>query len=144
MTTETRITVRYAETDQMGITHHSVYPIWFEAARSDWVKQLGITYAQLEKMGVMTPMSTLECKYTGVSRYDDNLIVRCFLTELSPARIRFDYQVIREGEESPICTGSTLHAWVDAETFRPVSMKKRFPDIYDKLSGMIEPRQCRL
>ncbi|MGI5893743.1 MAG: acyl-CoA thioesterase [Candidatus Merdivicinus sp.] len=139
MTTETHITVRYAETDQMGITHHSVYPIWFEAARTDWIKQLGLTYSQLEKMGVMTPLAQLECRYAGVSRYEDELIIRCFVTEFSPARIRFGYEVIKQGEEKPICTGSTLHAWVDSQTFRPVSMKKRFPDLYAKLGTLTEP-----
>ena len=141
MTTETRITVRYAETDQMGITHHSVYPIWFEAARTDWNKQLGLTYSQLEKMGVMTPLSQLECRYTGVSRYEDQLTVRCFVTELSAARIRFGYEVLRQGEEKPICTGSTLHGWVDSQTFRPVNMKKRFPELYARIETQLELKQ---
>lgn len=137
MTTETFITVRYAETDQMGITHHSVYPIWFEAARSDWVRQFDMTYRQLEEMGVMTPISKLDCHYIGVSRYDDRLIVRCFIAELSPARIRFGYEILREGEEKPICTGSTLHAWVDAQTFRPINMKKRFPELYARMEAQL-------
>ena len=126
LTTETPVTVRYAETDQMGITHHSVYPIWFELARTDWIKQLGLTYSQLE------------CRYTGVSRYEDELLVRCRVLELSPARIRFGYEVVRRGEEKPICTGSTLHGWVDAQSFRPVSMKKRFPDLYAKIESMLQ------
>lgn len=138
LTTETPVTVRYAETDQMGITHHSVYPIWFELARTDWIKQLGLTYSQLEKMGIMTPLSQLECRYTGISRYEDELLIRCRVLELSPARIRFGYEVVRRGEEKPICTGSTLHGWVDAQSFRPVSMKKRFPDLYAKIESMLQ------
>ena len=48
LTTESAVTVRYAETDQMGVAHHSVYPVWFEVARTDWIKALGTTYSQLE------------------------------------------------------------------------------------------------
>ena len=51
MSTVSRVTVRYAETDQMGITHHAVYPVWYELSRTDFVKSLGFTYSQLEKMG---------------------------------------------------------------------------------------------
>ena len=52
LTTESAVTVRYAETDQMGVAHHSVYPVWFEVARTDWIKALGTTYSQLEQQGL--------------------------------------------------------------------------------------------
>ena len=130
MSVISHVTVRYAETDQMGIVHHSVYPVWYEISRTDFVKTLGISYSQLEQMGVMTPLAELHCRYSGVARYEDELIVECKLSDLTPARVEFSYRIFREGEEKPINTGSTLHAWVDAQTFRPVNMKKRFPDLY--------------
>ena len=135
MSTVSRVTVRYAETDQMGITHHAVYPVWYELSRTDFVKSLGFTYSQLEKMGVMTPLVELSCRYSGVSRYEDALLVECRVSALTPSRVEFSYRIFREGEEKPLNTGSTLHAWVDAQTFRPVNMKKRFPDLYAKMEA---------
>ncbi len=135
MSTVSRVTVRYAETDQMGIAHHAVYPVWYELSRTDFVKSLGITYSQLEKMGVMTPLVELSCHYSGVSRYEDELLVECRISALSPSRVEFSYRIFREGEKKPLNTGSTLHAWVDAQTFRPVNMKKRFPELYAKMKA---------
>ncbi len=58
---ESHITVRYAETDQMGVVHHAVYPVWFELARTDFMKQIGVSYAQIESLGVMLPVTDISC-----------------------------------------------------------------------------------
>ena len=57
------VEVRYAETDQMGIAHHSNYAVWFEVARTDFIKAAGISYTDVEKEGIITPLTSLECKY---------------------------------------------------------------------------------
>ena len=75
MISESKIIVRYQETDQMGIAHHSVYPVWFEVARTDFIKKLGITYSEIEKMGVMLPLTEVTCKYYKGTRYEDELTV---------------------------------------------------------------------
>ncbi len=137
MSTVSYVVARYAETDQMGIVHHSVYPIWYEISRTDFVKSLGITYSQLEKMGVMTPLVDLHCHYSGVAKYEDQLLVECSVSSLSPSRVEFSYRIFRQGEDLPLNTGTTLHAWVDAQTFRPVNMKKRFPDLYAKMENLL-------
>lgn len=67
----TSIVVRYAETDQMGIVHHAVYPVWYEVARTELIRQIGIPYSQMEAMGVMTPLVELKSRYKGVTRYED-------------------------------------------------------------------------
>ena len=61
MTSVTAITVRYNETDRMGITHHAVYPVWYEQARTDFIKKLGISSSQVEQLGVMLPLVDLSC-----------------------------------------------------------------------------------
>ena len=63
MISETRFPVRYAETDQMGIVHHSVYPVWFECGRTDFIKEYGIAYDELERLGLMLPLVRLLCEY---------------------------------------------------------------------------------
>ena len=120
----TSIVVRYAETDQMGIVHHAVYPVWYEVARTELIRQIGIPYSQMEAMGVMTPLVELKSRYKGVTRYEDRLTLRSWISKLSPASVEFIYEVYREGETVPCNVGSTLHAWVDAATFRPINMKK--------------------
>lgn len=138
MTSISKIVVRYAETDQMGIAHHSNYPVWYEVARTNLIKRIGMTYSEMEQMGVMTPLVELQCRYNGVARYEDELLVEACVEQLTPARVKFRYQIFRSGEETPINTGYTLHAWVDAQTFRPISMKKRFSELYQKIQASIE------
>ena len=131
LVSESRITVRYAETDQMGIAHHSVYPVWYEVARTDFIRRLGMTYSEMERRGVMLPLSALSCRYRGVAKYEDELCVRVKISLFSVSRIEFSYAIYRAGEQSPINTGTTLHGWVDRETFRPLNLKKKHPEIYD-------------
>lgn len=138
MISKSTIVVRYAETDQMGIAHHSEYPVWYEVARTDLIKWIGITYTQMEQMGVMLPLSELTCRYKGAARYEDVLTVTAQVESISAARITFAYAVYKEGEEKPINTGSTTHGFVDSRTFRPINMKKKFPDLYNKMEDMIE------
>lgn len=135
MISETKITVRYAETDRMGIVHHSVYPIWYEAARTEAIKKIGITYSALERNGIMTPLAELNCKYILPAEYEDELIIKVGISKLTPARIVFTYEVYKDGIEKPINTGSTLHAWV-GKNLKPINLKKEFPDIYEKMKEL--------
>lgn len=137
MISETKITVRYAETDQMGIVHHSVYPIWYEAARTEAIKKIGITYSALEKNGIMTPLVELNCKYILPAEYEDVLRITVEISKLTPARIVFNYQVFKDGIEKPINTGSTTHAWVGRD-LKPINLKRQFPDIFEKVSELVK------
>lgn len=139
MITESKIVVRYAETDQMGVVHHAVYPVWYEVARTDYVEEaLGFHYAEMEKMGVMTPLADLHCRYFGSARYGEEILVRVRVSQLTPARIEFRYELFRHGEDKPFNTGETLHGWVDTKTFRPLNMKKKYPEIYEKIQSLME------
>lgn len=132
MISQTKIIVRYAETDQMGIVHHSVYPIWYEAARTEAIKKIGMTYSTLEKNGIMTPLVELNSKYIFPAEYEDVLTIQVDIAKLTPARIVFDYQVYKEGLEKPINTGSTSHAWVGRD-LKPINLKKQYPEIFEKI-----------
>ncbi len=132
MISQTKITVRYAETDQMGIVHHSVYPIWYEAARTEAIKKIGMTYSTLEKNGIMTPLVELNSRYILPAEYEDVLTINVDISKLTPARIVFDYQIFKIGIEKPINTGSTIHAWVGKD-LKPINLKKQYPDIFEKM-----------
>lgn len=134
MYSESTVIVRYAETDRMGIVHHSVYPIWYEIARTNFIKMIGITYSEMEEMGIMTPLVELGSKYKHPANYEDELKIRVFVSKLTPARIEFSYEVYHDN--LLINTGFTMHAWV-GKNLKPINMKKKFPDIYQKIQETI-------
>ena len=118
------IRVRYAETDQMGIAHHAEYFAWFEVARRDLLRACGTTYRQMEADGVRLPVIEASARYLKPVLYDDVLEVRTQVTEVGGARVGFAYEVLREGTEGPLATGTTEHATVDTRG-RP----RRIPDV---------------
>lgn len=135
MRSQTNIVARYAETDQMGVIHHSVYPIWYEAARTDWIKNMGIQYSAMEKMGIMLPLSGLECRYLAPAYYEDELVVETFLRKLTPFQVEFGYEVFRAGEL--ISTGTTRHGWTDL-SLQPMPLKRTHPELYATLLPCVE------
>jgi acyl-CoA thioester hydrolase len=107
-----KLRVRFAETDQMGIAHHSAYVVWFEAARVEWLRTRGLDYRRLEEGGVSLAVSAISVQYLKSCRFDDELHVDATLTELKSRRVRYRYLITREGER--IATGDSLHIPVDA------------------------------
>ncbi len=130
---QTEITVRYAETDCMGVVHHSVYPVWFEIARTDFIKEAGMSYAEMEKSGVMLPVTGISCRYRLPARYDDTLTITAEVTRLTPARIEFAYKVSKKGEAAVIAEGTSSHGFVDSSTFRPLNLKKVMPELFQMM-----------
>lgn len=141
MHSKSYITVRYAETDRMGIAHHSNYPIWYEVGRTDFIKLFGTSYSEMEAAGVMTPLINLTCHFGLPAKYEDRLIVRTWCIHMTAARIEFAYSVKKicgDGSEVELGYGTTEHAVVDAKTFKPCNIKKRLPDLYKKMNGNVK------
>ena len=84
---KTYLTVRYAETDMMGIVHHSRYYPWFEVARTDFIKKTGMRYSDMEKMGIMIPLTKTGAKYIYGLKYEDEVVVTCRMSKLTVARL---------------------------------------------------------
>ena len=80
---QTKLIVRYAETDQMGVVHHSNYPIWYEAGRTDFIKKMGMPYSFIESQGIMLPLIELLSNYKGTSKYKDEIIIKTNIKEAS-------------------------------------------------------------
>ena len=133
---ETYLTVRYAETDMMGIVHHSRYYPWFEMARTEFVKKTGMTYSEMEKAGVLLPLTETGAKYICGLKYEDEVMVSCRLTKLSVARCEFEYEVYRLPDKTLVSKGITKHGVVDKD-FKPINLKKTNPDIWDKLKKLM-------
>ncbi len=112
------IRVEYHHTDQMGIVHHSNYVKFFEVARTEWLRAMGITYAEMERRGVMMPIVDVAVKYRNPALYDELISVTAFVDEAPMARMTFRYEV--RGEDGrEIATGSTTLGFIDSQTRRP-------------------------
>lgn len=108
-----QVTVRYAETDMMGVVYHANYLPWFEVGRTTLLKELGLAYRQLEADGYRLPVLEVSAKYLRPALYDDVLTILTTLTEKPLLRIRLEYEV-RRGDEL-LATGHTVHAFIDRE-----------------------------
>jgi acyl-CoA thioester hydrolase len=115
---ETRVRVRYGETDQMGYVYYGTYAMYYEVARVESLRQLGLTYRSIEEMGVMMPVLENKSRYLAPALYDENLRIVTTLRELPGVRIRFDYEIYNEAG-SLLHTGETLLAFVNKATGRP-------------------------
>lgn len=117
--TDVQIRVRYAETDQMGYVYYGNYAAYFEVARTEAFRRLGIHYKEMEAEGVMMPVLELKCKYLRPAKYDDLLTVRLLLKKYpTQARILFEYEVYNEAQEL-LTIGETTMVFVDMKTGRP-------------------------
>jgi acyl-CoA thioester hydrolase len=139
MKSQSKIIARYAETDQMGIVHHSVYPVWFEVARTDFIKKAGMTYTQMEQSGIMLPLAELTCRYFRPAFYEDELTVEASILRLTPARIEFLYEVYNQSGEL-LTRGTTMHGWTD-HSLHPINLRKEHPDIWALVVSTTEPKQ---
>ena len=108
-----QITVRYAETDMMGVVYHGSYLPWFEIGRTTLLKELGLPYRELEAAGYRLPVLEVTAKYFRPAVYDDLITVVTTMREKPLWRIRLDYEV-RRGDEL-LATGHTVHAFIDRE-----------------------------
>lgn len=133
---ETSLKVRYVETDQMGIVHHSNYYPWFEIGRGEFIKESNITYKEFEEQNILMPLAESSCKYKVPAKYDDIVIIKTWVEKLSPVKVIFSYEVVREDDGVVLATGATTHAFVNSE-FKIINIKKINPDIWDKLSELI-------
>lgn len=133
MQTESKFDVRYAETDKMGIVHHSNYAVWFEIGRTDYFKKTGISVADIEEMGVMLPLYNLKVNFKSPAKYCDEVLVTTEIKQLSKTRVIFEYKIINTADEKLIVTGETSHAWVNS-SLKPINVEKAIPEVYSKLS----------
>lgn len=116
--TETILQVQYYETDQMGVVHHSNYIRYYETARTDFIKSLGISYRELEESGTTMPIINVASRYIQPAIYDDTLTIKVILKELPTSRIVFNYEV-RNQTGALINEGETTLAFINRETQRP-------------------------
>jgi len=119
-----RVHVRYAETDQMGFVYHSNYLVYFDIARTEWIRQLWMPYAELEKTGLFMVVIDALLEFKTPALFDDVLTITAVIKSWSRAKLCFAYKIERESKRRKlICSGTTSHCLVDAKG-RP----QRMPD----------------
>lgn len=115
---ETKLRVRYGETDQMGYMYYGNYAEWYEVARVEMLRSLGMTYRSVEEAGVMMPVLELKCKYIRPAFYDEEIKIRVTISEMPATRIRFVYELFNEAG-TLINVGETTLVFVNIQTKRP-------------------------
>ncbi|MBH8597582.1 MULTISPECIES: thioesterase family protein [unclassified Thermoactinomyces] len=137
---ETVLRVRYQETDQMGVVYHTNYLVWFEIGRTELIRQFGSSYRKLEENGLLLPVVDIHCKYMHSAKYDDLVLIRTEMKELSGPKVVFSYEISNKETGVKLAKGTTTHLWVNKEMKR-VNIKRAFPEIYELLVQMHNPKK---
>jgi len=112
-THEIRFHVRYAETDAMGIVHHSSYIVWFEEGRSSYMRAIGFPYAEVEKAGYYFTVTEVHARYLAPAKYDEEISLFTRVGELKSRGLRFEYEVRRAADGQLLVSGYTEHICID-------------------------------
>ena len=115
--------VRYSDTDKLGVSYYANYFVWFEAARTEYFRALGLPYTECEKKGYFLPVVETSAKYIASSTYDDFLIIRTSVSKFTKSSMKFEYEVFNQKNQKLLCTGYSTHVFVDAK-WKP----SRIPD----------------
>jgi acyl-CoA thioester hydrolase len=112
---ETRLRVRYAETDQMGVVYHSNHFVWFEVGRVELLRQLGFSYRDMEtKDNRFIAVAEAKCRYRAPARYDEEIVVRTELLNVRDSVVHFGYELRRAADRTLLAEGETTHIVTDA------------------------------
>jgi acyl-CoA thioester hydrolase len=122
-TQDIELRVRYAETDQMGVVYHANYLVWCEMGRTDFIRRLGISYAELERGGISLAVSELSARFHGAARYDDLIRVETRLTDVRSRMITFDYVITNAVTEQRLVSARTTLISIDGGG-RPVALPR--------------------
>lgn len=126
---------QYYETDQTGIIHHSNYIRWFEEARIDYLKQVGLPYEDMEKNGIISPVLEVSCQYKKMIKFQDTAPIILRLKKYTGIRFEIEYQVYNQHNE--LCTtGYSQHCFLNKEG-KPLSLKRSFPHYHHIFEGLL-------
>jgi len=123
---ETRIRVRYAETDQMGVVYYANYLVWMEVGRVEYCKACGFEYKQMElEDGVFLVVAEARCRYASPARFDEEVVIRTWVEEANPRMVRFAYEMRLAADGRKLATGETKHFFLGRD-LRPAKMPEKY------------------
>lgn len=131
---ETRVRVRYADTDQMGVVYYSNYLVWMEIGRVEWCRQRGCNYREMEReSGILLAVAECTCRYHAPARFDDEIVVKTWIERAHPRLVTFAYEMRLAVDGSILASGTTRHLILDRE-FR----RTRLPEKYFAMFGLVK------
>jgi len=131
LVTETKIRVRYGETDQIGFVYYGNYPEYYEVGRTEALRQLGTSYKQLEDEGILMPVIKMNVRYIKPGRYDDLLTIKTIVKEVPRTRMEFVYEIYNESGEL-INVGETTLIFLSKERNKPVVCPEWLAEVFAK------------
>ena len=129
-------TVHYYETDKMGITHHANYIHWMEEARIDFLAQIGLSYDRLEQMGIISPVTYVDCRYKTSTTFADKVTVSVHVEQFKGVRLKLRYEM-KKSDGAVVCQAHSEHCFVDGEG-KILRLQKDYPAVYEILAGLAE------
>jgi acyl-CoA thioester hydrolase len=127
---ETRLRVRYAETDQMGVVYYANYFVWMELGRVELCRSLGVRYRSMEEEdGVLLAVVEARCRYQNPARYDEEVIVRTRITESNARMITFGYEMLSAENGDSLATGETRHIFLSTE-MKPIKLPEKYRPLF--------------
>ncbi|HEV2350222.1 MAG TPA: thioesterase family protein [Terriglobia bacterium] len=128
--TSTEFRVRYAETDQMGIVYYANYLVWFEIGRTDFCRQVGFAYRDMEaEDGLYIMVAEARCRYKAPARYDDEIIVRTRVSSCRKRVLVFEYEIYRKANDELLASGETVHVITDRDG-RPRALPEKYRGLF--------------
>jgi acyl-CoA thioester hydrolase len=135
LTSETKIRVRYAETDKMGVVYHSNFIVWFEVGRVEMLRQMGFRYRDMESQDdCHIAVADVRVRYKAPARYDDEILIRTRLKNVRDSLLQFAYEIIRAEDGALLAEGETTHIVVDSK-FDKSAMPQKYVAAFAKASG---------
>ena len=129
--------VQYYETDKMGIVHHSNYIRWMEEARIDFLGQIGWNYKRLEDIGVISPVTAVDCKYKVSTYFDDVITIEVWIEEFKGVKLKLAYEMRRN--DVVVCEARSEHCFIDGEG-KIIRLRKEYPEFYETLTRLQNAR----
>ncbi len=134
---ETRVRVRYAETDQMGVVYHANYLVWMDVARVAFCEHIGFDYRQMETEGVVIAVVDAQCRYLFPARFNEDIAIRVRVLETTVKSLRFAYEIARVQDNRRIATGETGHLYLNRTNFRPTRLPEKYHEAF-RINGLPE------
>jgi len=129
---QTRIRVRYAETDQMGVVYYANFFVWFEIGRVELLRQLGFHYKRMElEDDCQIPVVEANCRYKSPAHYDDELLLETRILGMRPTVIKFGYRLLRPADDKLLAEGETTHVTVN-RSFHKVSLPEKYVAVLEQ------------
>ena len=145
MQVRTPIKVRYAETDMMGVVYHANYLLYFEEARTDFLDKIGYPFTEFEKRGYLCPVYAVDLQYGEPLRYGEDAFVLTTVVENRPTKTKYLQQVYRADADpavdKPLVSGHVTACIVEKESFKPISIKRHFPELYEYYETIVKAEE---